>query len=200
MASPARHEVVVLDNWDSRFPNCPPVSHLMRTAFRDRWVRFHSLPESKRYPEDESEYATVLLRHNCVLGELVGPEQRVVLLTTGYTEMPEPVRTDAGLNGLDPDAMPWRTVALHALEQDFSNPNYWHIFASEWQWQPGTFDPIIRLVANDVIANVLIVEPDCRWVLHPYDGGMDVIAETPADRGRLRTVHKDWLSARADGL
>jgi hypothetical protein len=36
----------------------------------DRWVRFHSLPESKRYPDSQAEYAIELDRHYTVLSEL----------------------------------------------------------------------------------------------------------------------------------
>jgi hypothetical protein len=190
----------MLDNWQERFPGCEPAAHLLRTAFLDRWVRFHSLPESKRYPETESEYETLLHRHNCILGELAGTERNVVLLTTGYSETTQAVRSYAELDAIDPTAKPWRTLALHRVSQEFADPNYWHIFASEWAWQSGLFDPLIRLVADDVVANVMIVHPDCRWLLHPYDGGMDVIAETSAARGQLRAAHRDWLSSRTDGL
>lgn len=190
----------MLDNWQDCFPDCEPISHLLRPTFRDRWVRFHSLPESKRYPEGESEYEMVLHRHNRVLDELAGAGRSVVLLTTGYSETPELVRTYRDLESLDPDAKPWRTVPMHELEGDFSNPNYWHVFASAWEWRPGSFDPLIRLIADDTIRNVMVVDPDCRWLLHPYDGGMDAIAESPAERDRLRGSHEGWLSARADGM
>ena len=190
----------MLDNWQDCFPDCEPISHLLRPTFRDRWVRFHSLPESKRYPEGESEYETVLHRHNRVLDELAGAGRSVVLLTTGYSESSLPVRTYPELDALDPHAKPWRTVPMHELEEDFSDPNYWHVFASAWEWRPGSFDPLIRLIADDTIRNVMVVDPDCRWLLHPYDGGMDAIAESPAERDRLRGSHKDWLSARDDGL
>jgi hypothetical protein len=190
----------MLDHWQDRFPGCEPIAHQMRVALRERWVRFHSLPESKRYPENEAEYETVLYRHNCILGELLGTERGVVLLTTGYSETREPVRTYPEFGTLDPDAVPWQTVALHSASKEFTDPNYWHVFGSVWEWQPGLFDPVIRLVADDTIANVMIVHPDCRWLVHPYDGGMDVIAESPAARGWLRAAYKDWLSARADGL
>jgi hypothetical protein len=89
---------------------------------------------------------------------------------------------------------------MHRVEQEFTDPNYWHLFASRWEWQPGAFDPLVRWVADDTVANVLVVDPDCRWVLHPYDGGMDVIAESPEARRLLRAKHAAWLSARADGL
>ena len=86
------------------------------------------------------------------------------------------------------------------IEDDFGHPSYWHVFLSEWSWQPGAFDRLVRLVADDVLANVMIVALDCRWLLHPYDGGMDVILESPAARDALKARYPEWLSARADGL
>jgi len=188
-----------LDKWDEQFPNCEPVAHWLRIAFPDRWVRFHSLPGSKRYPEDESEYATVLHRHNCILGELTGSEQSVVLLATEYSESPNPVHLQAELQTLAPDAIPWRSVPMHELDGDFADPSFWHVFASAWEWHPGLFDPIVRLVADAIAVNIMIVNPDCRWLLHPYDGGMDVIAESSGARDCLKLSHADWLSPRPDG-
>lgn len=89
---------------------------------------------------------------------------------------------------------------MHTVDSGFSVPSYWHVFANERVWHPGVFDPIIRLVADDVLANVMVVSPDCRWLLHPYDGGMDVIAESEVVRNRLKACHAEWLSPRADGL
>jgi hypothetical protein len=191
----------MLDNWDREFPNCPPLGFQLRAVIPNRWVRFHSLPESKRYPEGEPEYQILLERHNAILGELVGQAPRVVLVTTGYSETPGPVRRAAEVEVLDQNARLWRTVPMHTAAPDyFDAPTYWHLFASEWEWQPTLFDPLIRLVAADTVADVLIVKPECRWVLHPYDGGMDVIAETPAQRARLRSAHLDWLSIHPSGL
>jgi hypothetical protein len=188
-----------LSNWQVWFPGCEPIAHHLRTAFPQRWVRFHSLPGSQRYPGSEAEYATVLSRHNCILGELAEPGQKVVLLTTGFSESPEPVRQHE-LQALDSDGVPWRSLAMHDLEADYTRPSYWHVYASEWEWRPGRFDRLIRLVADDVVSNVAIVGTSYPWLLHPYDGGMDVIAESTAARDRLKTAHADWLSTLASGL
>jgi hypothetical protein len=190
----------VLPDWDPWYPNCEPVGYHLRLAFPDRWVRFHSLPNSKRYSADEAEYAELLARHNRILGDLAQTGQRVVLLTTGYSESSAPIRSYAELTDLDPGAAPWRTVAMHRADEGFTDPSYWHVFASGHEWQPGTFNRLVRLVADDVVANVMIVAPDCRWLLHPYDGGMDVFAESIAARDRLKVRHSPWLSARPDGL
>ena len=190
----------MLDTWQQRFPDCEPIGYRLRDSFRERWVRFHSLPESKRYPEDESEYKILLHRHNTILGELLGAERDVVLLTVAYSDTSQQVQTYPELNAIAPNAIPWRSLAMHRETRDFDDPTYWHLFASEWEWRPGTFDSLIRLVANYVVANVMIVHSDCRWVLYPYDGGMDVIAESSAKRDQLRAAHRDWLSSLESGL
>lgn len=190
----------MLAEWQRRFPDCQPVAPQLRVKFPARWVRFHSLPGSKRYPENEAEYATVLERHNRILGELADDEEKVALLTTGYSATAEPVRYYSELKTLDPDAVPWKTLAMHATEDNVSEPTYWHVFVSEWSWKPGVFNRLIRLVADDVLANVMIVALDCRWLLHPYDGGMDVILESGTARDSFKRHYPEWLSARADGL
>ncbi len=122
----------MLTDWQQRFPNCEPIAHELRIAFLDRWVRFHSLPGSKQYPEGEAEYSTVLERHNAILGALARPGQTVVLLTTGYSESPEPVRPPLELQALTLGAVFWRTIPMDEVD-----PSYWHVFASEREWWPG---------------------------------------------------------------
>src|SRR5438105_14999009 len=106
----------MLTDWWQWFPGCEPVAHRLRAAFPARWVRFHSLPGSKRYPVDEGEYATVLERHNCILGELLGPERRAVLLTTGYSDSPDVVPPQPELRTLDAEAKFWRNVPMLDLD------------------------------------------------------------------------------------
>ncbi len=45
--------------WDQRWPGCSKVPYELR-GVRNPWVRFHTLPGSKRYPESESEYEIIL--------------------------------------------------------------------------------------------------------------------------------------------
>lgn len=185
--------------WRSAYPDCEPISYHLRHIYRDRWVRFHCLPNSKRYPDDAAEYQVVLDRHNRVLGELSSPDEPLVFVSTGYSETLDPIRSYAELAPLDPDARHWRTIAKHDLDND-EHPNYWHFFMSVWPWRSGVFDPILRLVADEVIANTLIVNTQRNWVYHPYDGGADVVLETTAGRDRLKQQFKAWLSRRRDGL
>src|SRR5690348_5984436 len=115
----------MLTNWQQQFPDAAPAAHRLRAAFPNRWVRFHSLPGSKRYPEEEDEYSTVLARHKRILVELTASNRRVVLLSTGYSDLAEPVRLQPDLLMLDPHARPWRSVPMHELDGNFIEPTFW---------------------------------------------------------------------------
>jgi hypothetical protein len=56
--------------WDEGWLSLSKLPYELRAA-HERWVRFHALSGSKRYPDTASEYETVLARHNTVLAELV---------------------------------------------------------------------------------------------------------------------------------
>src|SRR5262249_35192791 len=131
---------------------------------------------------------------NRVLGELAHASDNVSLLTTGYSETSEPVRSEGELLKMDSLALPWRTVAMHQQADNYPEPFFWHVFVSKWRWFPGVFDPLIRLIADDVLRNVMIVALDCRWLLHPYDGGMDVMVESRAARDSLKERYLEWLA------
>lgn len=186
--------------WTTTYPECLPIPYLLRSVFHDRWVRFHSLPESKRYPEDEREFQTVLQRHDVVLGELAEPDEALVFVSTGYSDTPQSIRDNDALNERDPKAQCWRTIEKHIVDGDEEYPNYWHLFMSIHNWQTGCFRSILRLVADNTIANTMILSTRNQWLYHPYDGGADVTLKCSTTRDRLRSQFRSWLSRRTDGL
>jgi hypothetical protein len=183
--------------WEQRWPGCPKVPYLLR-RLQDRWVRFHTLPGSKRYPETEAEYEIILARHRTILTELI-ISPTVLVVTPAYSDQPTPpeVGRSAETTAVHPAATYWSSVRL-SDEPDW--PSWIHLYVSQTPWVPGGLDPLLRHVADDVIANVLITDAALRWLYHPYDGGMDVILPTTAERDSLRRRHPEWLSAHPAGL
>lgn len=75
--------------WQQNFNNFAPAGYVLRKGMAKNWCRFHSLPESKRYPENAHELGEVLHRHKAVADTLfnrakvslfigVGPSFRTV--------------------------------------------------------------------------------------------------------------------------
>lgn len=177
--------------WEQRWPNCPPVGYKLRDPYRDVWVRFHSLPESKRYAEDESEYAVVLDRYNTVLDDLFA-DGDVYVITPVWAAGTE-------VAPLQPDAGYWRSL----LVEDDLDPElrtYCHLFVARRPWQRGCLDGLLRDTADDKVAGALITDTRMRRIHCPYDGGADVFLPTPAERDRTRNRHTDWLSIHPSGL
>lgn len=185
--------------WRERRPAGPPIAHTFRDTYADRWVRFHSLPGSKRHPESEDEYATVLERYNTVLDELFAGGH-IFVVTVDWSYPPDTLSVfPASRQTLHPAGTRWWT------ESDESDPDpefhtRTHLYADRRPWKRGCVDELLRAVANDVLAEVFFTDTELRRIHHPYDGGADVILSTLAERNRLRDRHTDWLSAHRSGL
>ncbi|SCE14049.1 hypothetical protein GA0115240_14063 [Streptomyces sp. DvalAA-14] len=177
--------------WQQHWPNCPPVGYKLRDPYRNVWVRFHSLPESKRYADDESEYTVVLERYNTVLDELFAGEDVYVITPVWATEAEVPrFRQDAGY---------WQSL----LVEDDPDPEfrtYCHLFAARQTWEYGCLDELLRDIADDKVAGVLVTDTQMGRIYHPYDGGADVFLAAPEERDQMRDRHADWLSRHPSGL
>ncbi|MFF5145856.1 hypothetical protein ACFY6U_40130 [Streptomyces sp. NPDC013157] len=184
--------------WQRQFPEGPPVAHELRAAYSDRWVRFHSLPGSKRYPETEDEYAIVLHRYNTVLDELFAGTD-VYVITVAWSWEPDGPELPPERHEVHPEGIRWTTLAYDD-DPDPELHSYTHLYADRRPWRPGTVDDILREVADDVLSGVIITDSGLTRIHHPYDGGADVIAAGPEERDRLRDAHRAWLPRNPAGL
>ncbi|MEV7730222.1 hypothetical protein AB0P15_36750 [Streptomyces sp. NPDC087917] len=183
--------------WEQRWP-APPGDLQMRYAYPDRWVRFHSLPESKRYPDSDAEYAVMLDRHHTLLDELGPNEAELYVLTREWNGDAEPTVRMPQLRQVDPDARHWGS---HIHDDDFPDDIlYQHEYISLHPRSRHALDPLLRLVADDVIAGVTLAPLDLRWLYHPYDGGGDVFAPSTSVRDALKAAHPEWLSTHPTGM
>jgi hypothetical protein len=185
--------------WQEHYPKSLPIGHLLRQAYEDRWFRIHTLPESKRYPETEAEYQEILRRHNMLLSDLLGENGEFVLITTGYS-----YTTDAAPHYAEyPFASGHHELLMTIpIPEGFeeADPIYWHLYLSERVWQTGSLDDLLRLVADNSIVNVLLVDVQRRCAYHPYDGGADIILESKAAKNLKKEQYSAWLSKHPQGL
>lgn len=185
--------------WQQQWPHCPPLADNLKHVYRDRWVRFHSLPESKRYPDDSSEYDIVLHRYNTVLDELFrGQEVRIVTAT--WSDGPEPPALPERHSRWHPDAGHWTSLRTDEDETDPDFITYIHLHASRVSWRRGLADDLLRAVADDLTAGVMITSLTFDRIHHPYDGGADILLPTAVDRDAVKHRHTDWLSLHPSGF
>ncbi|MEU9485816.1 hypothetical protein AB0D83_19510 [Streptomyces decoyicus] len=154
--------------WQRQWPLGPPLAHELRAAYSERWVRFHSLPGSKRYLETEDEYAVVLDRSNTVLEELFAGTD-VYVVTLAWSSEPNGPQRPTRRREVHPDGFPWMTIANDA-DPDPEFHTCTHLYADLRPWPRGSIDEILREVAHDVLSGVLITDAGLQRIHHPYDG------------------------------
>jgi hypothetical protein len=185
--------------WKQQYPKSLPVGYMLREAYKERWLRVHSLPESKRYAETEAEYQEVLIRHNILLSDLLGDSSKYVLLTTGYSETPTPCHSYPQLDALVKDSKHLFSIPMHELRGE-AEPYYWHFFMSERRWNKNSVDDLLLLVADNEVANILFVGVNQGCIYHPYDGGADIIVKTRTLKNVKRKKYSTWLPRNTAGL
>ena len=180
--------------WKEGLNDFEPLAHELKFAFQDRWVRFHSLPESKRYPENEPEYQEIFDRYNALLVELGQSSRTVFVVLPEYSENEVALHPAEEFRSVFPHSEYWRTI-----DQLEECGVYWHLHVAEVKIPSEKLNSVFRLVANDEVRNILVVLPKDRSVFHPYDGGVDIISPSVEAREELKNKHKAWLSSHPEG-
>ena len=182
--------------WRAHYGGCPPLGYHLREAFVERWVRFHSLPESKRYAETEEEMAVILSRANSVALIVLGEGGPCWIVKARYEDEPAqslPLKLNGAALELD---LSFQSDGRDAFFEDEPSAA---IYAATATWHAGAFDPLLREIANDQ-ERALWVSVRNAAVFAPYDGGMDIILPTPEEAGTLLDRFSDWKSPYPGGL
>ena len=170
--------------WLEAFGECPPIGSYCREELPARWLRIHSLPKSKRYPDTDAEYRELLRRHNEVATTLLGADEPCILFAATFDDDEEPLSL-AGLTFAD--------------VPELSAPHV-HIAAAQVTWKPGRFDALIRAVADETAKRFLFASFERGTAYAPYDGGADLFLASPDAVVKMKGRWSDWLSVHPDGF
>lgn len=181
------------DLWEHAWPATDPLGYALRVEYADRWVRFHSLPESKRYAENAAEYDEIRRRHRTVIQELHTSDDfqtlHVIAADWDWRDL------SAGWSRRRlPDAWPWRSSSFED-DPDAGRTYFWAASGLSGD----EIDALLIAVADDE-CRVIIGAPDLAWLYCPYDGGADVLLPSAVERDALKERHADWLSSHPQGL
>jgi hypothetical protein len=165
-----------------------PLSHLMRSEFPEYWLRIHSLPESKRYPEDEAERQIVLDRYARFGTALLGERAPCLVIESRFNGYE---RTEELMPGLS-----W--TPIHRVDE--SDEDFYDSWMAQTIWDAAKFRALLLAIADDQEQNVAFVSEVTDCVFIPYDGGSDGFSFDTALLQRLRDEFAPWRSAHPLGL
>lgn len=175
------------------FGTTPPIGFCLRADHSQRWLRLHSLPQSKRYAETDVERTEVRRRAWAAASEVLPTGAQVWLTVTGYS--PQNAPSEVRLPSMP--SLRFEPVAEfnHRLLAEASV-----VFAARTTWPHAHFGQVIDLIARDELRLVWLSSVSGE-VFAPYDGGIDLILESAPRREALRrSFPADWFSSREDGL
>ncbi len=178
--------------WRAKFGALAPIGYELRGHWEPQWSRFHSLPDSKRYPQTEDEYSQLQRRARAIANTLYAPGETVFAFHSTYTfdDIPSALPPPALTELLGPSRAKFQVEGGEAS-------CYTRAFALVWPFD--RFDALVRHVADEEITMLSFVSPATRSVLCPYDGGFDLFTHTPAPDA-LRKTFAEWQSERPDYL
>lgn len=187
--------------WKREFPECAPLSFLFRERYPDHWLRFHNLPETKRYAETGAERKEVMVRLNTigtrVLG--VGRECWLVAAYRPFWRDVEKRRDGKGQYAKDRLEMNFE-FELDFFEDWIDEPLVFSVFSKRCVWKECGYNRLLKNIAEDFEGHVFWVSMDAIRIFAPYDGGADLILRSSEEVRDLGVEFENWLSPEESGL
>jgi hypothetical protein len=188
--------------WVLNYPHTVPISYFFKNDYSERWFRIHSLPESKRYAENEREWEILLSRQNEIITDLFGIDTPILLVTGEYnwgdarqihiTEEEDIFKSFSFLQ-LD-------NIELYKIDSEqYDETEIYRPAFAKTIWKPNYHNTILREIASDNI-RAFFVSFDKNVIVAPYDGGVDFVLENVRTKEKYKYKYKEWLSDREDGL
>ncbi|AYV44865.1 hypothetical protein CFHF_07370 [Caulobacter flavus] len=190
------------DLWARFHEGHRPIGYRLRQGGAANWVRFHSLPESKRYAETDEERGIILRRQNALAAELFASDP-CWLVQTHWTT-PDGVIDVADQN--DPFAATRQFNLEPAFayvddeDEDDEDPSSWRVHAGVTRWTDRVFDELLADIAEDRAGFTLWMSEATGSVFAPYDGGVDLFLAEAEQVAALKAKYRQWLSSHASGL
>jgi hypothetical protein len=175
--------------WLNAYSTVQPTGWALRHAFPNRWLRIHSLTNSKRYPETDFDWAELRERHFHSSSLLLDG------VDAGFLIVPWACASDDVFRGLG--LTPTRGLPEYQPDDDEPPTGPFHAVAFRWSFE--AFLPILEAIADDA-TRALFVSTDALRIYAPYDGGADLFTSDPAHLVSLRDDLSSYMSARPDGL
>lgn len=187
------------DSWSQFHGDHWPIGYKLRQDGAANWVRFHSLPQSKRYADSVDNWRTLLHRQNALAATVLGHGPCWLVQThwvsaPGTTDIADVHDPFAATRAFD---LRFAFELVEAVDDELYR---WRVHAGPTRWSNGRFDNLLKKIADDEAGPTLWMAQADGSIFAPYDGGVDLFLSQPSQAAKLKTAHKDWLSVHPEGL
>ncbi|HEV7347815.1 DUF3885 domain-containing protein [Telluribacter sp.] len=188
--------------WNLNYPETVPIAYLFKHEYSDRWFRIHSLPESKRYAEDENEWQILLSRQNEIITDLFGHETPILIVTGEYNWGDN---SQTHITQEEEIFKPFSFLRLDNIElnkidaEQYDEPDIYRPAFALTIWKPNYHDKLLREIAKDN-ARAFFISFDKNVIVAPYDGGIDFMLKDCLTKESYKNKYRHWLSEREDGF
>lgn len=185
--------------WEVNFQNCPPVSFLFKEKLEELWFRIHSLPESKRYAENDSEMTEILRRQKILLEDIIGTEDECFAVCGSYLPNLHTYYAESFPQLVNILSFNSKPVPLSEFDSDGKPDEFFYVGFGKRKIGFDDLREILIGIANDQVYFFFIVNPITKRIFAPYDGGVDLILENEEKRDEFKSKYKNWLSTHPSG-
>ncbi|MEN2436605.1 hypothetical protein AAH994_14405 [Weeksellaceae bacterium A-14] len=136
--------------WKMNFKEVIPLYFTFRQTYPKRWLRIHSLPESKRYADNKLEMETILNRQNQIISDELKENDDIYLvrdeyfINTGEIENEDEFYTEFNFQKLS---------ILNLSEYypiDYDDKDKLNVLVSKQKWKKNKYNLLLEDIANDV--------------------------------------------------
>lgn len=183
-----------IDLWNAKFPFIVPLGCRLRTCFKERWLRVHSLPQGKRYPDTSIEVQEVLLRQNQVLSDLMrGSDVYLLIGSYSYSSPGFPDGYDDCLLTKEFEVLP-SLLLNQILPEEYDSKVYLRLSVRRILWKKDLYNNLLKKVMDDKVGVILFVNFKKMHMVYPYDGGMDIIFKDRTEKLIFKRKYKKWVA------
>lgn len=187
--------------WTSTYSDTKPIPYLFKQDCGDRWFRIHSLPQSKRYADSNTDWIILLTRQNQIITDLLGENSNTLLITGEYNwgERTTFITEEEDV------FKPYHFVRLDNIDlfelnsDDYDKGEVYRPTFAKIIWNLHQHDTLLKEIADDKV-RAFFVSVDRQVIAAPYDGGVDFVLKDSQTRDIYKEKYKEWLSDREDGF
>lgn len=177
-------------DWHHFHNGSHPAGHAVKFTEYEKWIRFHSLPSSKRYAENDMETECLLSRQNTLAREVLGEKSTCWMATSVIAESEK----ELSKHVIETLCLNYKLSKSFSYFPDPDEEDLFDVYAAKVVWETGKFDDVLKAIADDQV-RVLWMSATSGAIFAPYDGGVDLILPEIAELKRMALAHSDWLSS-----